>query len=264
MTFKLAMFDMDGVLLDSMPRHAETWCRRFREDCGFDMPLLEAYANEGRTSRSIISLMIRKYLGREASAEEIEQMYARKCAEVESLGPMPIMPGAIDAVRAVRAKGMEALVVTGSGHGQQLRLIGQAYPGLFRTDWMVSADDVSHCKPDPEPYLAGLKHANDWLASEGSLENSSANSFSRNSMGEPSEDFLSGGDVPFKNSAARIYPSEALVVENAPLGVMAGKAAGCFVAAVNTGPLPDSALWDAGADIVLPSMSALADWVMAL
>jgi beta-phosphoglucomutase-like phosphatase (HAD superfamily) len=50
----------------------------------------------------------------------------------------------------------------------------------------------------------------------------------------------------------------ALVVENAPLGVMAAHAAGIFTIAVNTGPLPDSALMDAGADVLFPSMSALA------
>ena len=47
------------------------------------------------------------------------------------------------------------------------------------------------------------------------------------------------------------------VVENAPLGVRAAKAAGLFTIAVNTGPLPDNDLWNEGADIVLPDMQAL-------
>ena len=48
-----------------------------------------------------------------------------------------------------------------------------------------------------------------------------------------------------------------MVVENAPLGVRAGKAAGLFTVAVNTGILPDKALTDEQADLVLPNMSAL-------
>ncbi len=52
---------------------------------------------------------------------------------------------------------------------------------------------------------------------------------------------------------------ECVVVENAPLGVRAAKAAGIFTIAVNTGPLPDSALTDEGADLLLPSMQALCD-----
>ncbi|SJL28898.1 haloacid dehalogenase [Porphyromonas gingivalis] len=52
-------------------------------------------------------------------------------------------------------------------------------------------------------------------------------------------------------------PSEAFVVENAPLGVRAAVDAGIFTIAVNTGCLPDADLWDAGASLVLPSMAVL-------
>ena len=59
--------------------------------------------------------------------------------------------------------------------------------------------------------------------------------------------------------AGGLLPSEAIVVENAPLGVRAGIAAGCYTIAVNTGPLPDQVLLDAGASILFPSMPALSD-----
>lgn len=52
---------------------------------------------------------------------------------------------------------------------------------------------------------------------------------------------------------------ECMVVENAPLGVRAGKAAGLFSVAVNTGILPDSDLWNEHADRVFPDMQALLD-----
>lgn len=50
---------------------------------------------------------------------------------------------------------------------------------------------------------------------------------------------------------------ECCIVENAPLGVRAGKAAGIYTIAVNTGPLPDSELAAEGADLILPDMDAL-------
>ena len=59
--------------------------------------------------------------------------------------------------------------------------------------------------------------------------------------------------------AGGLSSSEAIVVENAPLGVRAGIAAGCYTIAVNTGPLPDQVLLDAGASILFPSMPALSD-----
>ena len=45
------------------------------------------------------------------------------------------------------------------------------------------------------------------------------------------------------------------------MGVEAGVAAGIFTIAVNTGPLPDKVLLDAGADLLYPDMASLAkDW----
>lgn len=58
---------------------------------------------------------------------------------------------------------------------------------------------------------------------------------------------------------AEVQPWEALVIENAPMGVRSAHAAGCFTIAVNTGPLPDDELWEQGADLVLPNMQALLD-----
>ncbi len=52
---------------------------------------------------------------------------------------------------------------------------------------------------------------------------------------------------------------EAIVVENAPLGVEAAVDAGIFTVAVNTGPLDNQVLLDAGADALFPSMQALCD-----
>jgi beta-phosphoglucomutase-like phosphatase (HAD superfamily) len=54
-----------------------------------------------------------------------------------------------------------------------------------------------------------------------------------------------------------LQPNEAIVVENAPLGVQAGVAAGIFTIAVNTGPLDGQVLLDAGANLLFPSMTAL-------
>ena len=57
---------------------------------------------------------------------------------------------------------------------------------------------------------------------------------------------------------------ECAVVENAPLGVRAAKAAGLYTFAVNTGPLPDAELFAEGADQVLPDMNALLQQLTAI
>ena len=49
------------------------------------------------------------------------------------------------------------------------------------------------------------------------------------------------------------------MVENAPLGVRAGVAAGIFTLAVNTGPLPENALTDEGANLLFKNTTELAE-----
>lgn len=58
---------------------------------------------------------------------------------------------------------------------------------------------------------------------------------------------------------ADVKPNECFVVENAPLGVEAGHASGAFTVGITTGPLAESELREAGADIVFHSMQAFAD-----
>lgn len=59
-------------------------------------------------------------------------------------------------------------------------------------------------------------------------------------------------------SLAKVEPWQAMVFENAPLGVEAGVASGAFTIGVTTGPVPCEALADAGADIVFHSMTECA------
>lgn len=63
---------------------------------------------------------------------------------------------------------------------------------------------------------------------------------------------------------AGVAASEAIVIENAPLGVRSGAASGAYTIAVTTGPIPAGDMWAAGADAVYPSMPALADDIKAL
>ncbi|MDE6811116.1 MAG: HAD-IA family hydrolase [Muribaculaceae bacterium] len=58
---------------------------------------------------------------------------------------------------------------------------------------------------------------------------------------------------------AGVNPDEAIVIENAPLGIRSGKAAGIFTVAITTGPIPRSAFEKEGADIIFSSMKEAAE-----
>lgn len=56
---------------------------------------------------------------------------------------------------------------------------------------------------------------------------------------------------------AQLEPWQALVIENAPLGVQSAVGAKILTIAVNTGILEDKVLADAGAEVVFPNMNTL-------
>lgn len=58
----------------------------------------------------------------------------------------------------------------------------------------------------------------------------------------------------------KVKPQEAIVIENAPLGVQSAKAAGIFVMAINIGKLSNQVLVDAGADVVFNSATEMIAW----
>ena len=212
---KAVLFDMDGVLYDSMPNHARSW-HQSMAGFGIDMPEAEAYKYEGMRGVETIKLKVREQLHREISDEEAQRMYAEK-SRLFSLCPQAkIMDGVVELQRMIKGDGLKIVVVTGSGQHSLLEKLADDFRGLVSADLIVSSFDVSRGKPDPEPYLLGLERAG-------------------------------------------VQPWEALVVENAPLGVEAGAAAKVFTVAVNTGPIPPEVLTRSGADLVLPSMAALAD-----
>ena len=212
---RAVLFDMDGVLYNSMPSHAKAWHRAMAH-FGYDLPEQEAYMHEGRTGASTINIVSRRQRGVEESEERIQEIYRVKSQFFNEYPPAEPMPGALELLRKLQAQGLKILIVTGSGQASLLDHLNHHFPGVFCRELMVTAFDVQRGKPDPEPYLMGLQ--------KGALR-----------------------------------AEECVVVENAPLGVRAAKAAGIFTIAVNTGPLPDNALTDEGADLLLPSMQALCD-----
>ncbi len=213
---KAVLFDMDGVLFDSMPRHAKAWAKVCKEN-GLDISEEEVYYHEGRTGDDTIDIFARKYWGRQATAEEKLKIYDEKCREFNSYPEeSPKMPGAKELLTKVRDEKLKIIVVTGSGQESLLTRLEHGYHGFFKRELVVSSHDTKRGKPAPDPYLMGLEK---------------------------------GGIKPF----------EAVVIENAPLGVKAAVGAGIFTIAVNTGPLNPQVLSDAGANIVFPSMSALAE-----
>lgn len=211
---RCVLFDMDGVLYNSMPNHAVAW-QESMSQFGLHFTAADAYATEGARGVDTIRKYVREQQGKEISADEAQRMYDVKTSIFHNMPAAKIFPGVMDIMQKIKSAGMTIGVVTGSGQRPLIKRLLDDFKGFLTEDHIVTAYDVERGKPNPDPYLMGLRKTGD------------------------------------------NQPWQGIVVENAPLGVRAGSAAGCFTIGINSGPLPDSALADNGADIVLQRMTDL-------
>lgn len=217
---KAALIDMDGVLYDSMPHHAEAWYQTIAP-LGIACSREEFFLLEGSTRTRTINLLFNRAYGHDATEEVSRQLYAEKVRQFRKLSEVLPMNGASKVIDALLSHDVRTVLVTGSSQGTLLERLDDDYPRAFNEPYRITGEDVTHGKPSPEPYLLGL-------------------------------------------SRTQVLPHEAIVIENAPLGVEAGVAAGVFTVAVNTGPISPQVLYDAGADIVFESMPIFAEQVSEL
>lgn len=211
---KAVLFDMDGVLFDSMKNHTLAWYKAMQER-GIPVTRDEFYLYEGCTGADTINRIYERVYGRKATDREVKEIYEEKSRFFNELPPVEPMPGMAELLQEVQERNITPVLVTGSGQSSLLEKLNQVYPGVFQPEYMVTAFDVEKGKPDPEPYLMGLK-----------------------------------------KSGARA--NEAIVIENAPMGVRSAQAANIFTVAVNTGPIPYEELEQAGADLIFPDVPAFA------
>lgn len=208
---KAVLFDMDGVLYDSMKNHAYSWTESFKK-WGIDFPAYDAYMNEGRTGSATIEMAFKEHLNRAATEKEIEDLYQYKTELMLEAPEAEILPGMQEVIENTRFAGLKVVVVTGSRQPSLIQRLKNDF-NINEGD-IVSGFDVKIGKPHPEPYLMGLQKAN-------------------------------------------CTAQEALVIENAPMGVDSSVAADIVTIAVNTGILKPEELSSRGALAVLPDTESL-------
>lgn len=170
------LFDLDGVLVDSKAVVEAAW-RRWSGERGVDFDALLPVLH-GRPGRELVA----QFLPHLDADLEVPVITGYEVAEEAALRMIPGARETIDAAPrwAIATSGERALALG------RLRAVGLPIPEV-----LVSADDITRGKPDPEPYLKAA-------------------------------------------AALGVAPEQCLVIEDAPAGIAAGKAAGMRVAAVTT------------------------------
>ena len=217
------IFDMDGVVLDSMPVHLLTW-QRTLAPLGIEMTAADLYPLEGIPTELTAQRLTERLLGQPCTVEEAQRLANTKRTLFREIFKPAFVPGIVPLLHDLRGRGYRLGLVTGSARSvvdESLAPTGateQRSSGpLALFDAVVTGDEVSQGKPYPEPYRTAA-------------------------------------------SRLGIEPAECLVVENSPLGVRSAKAAGMACVVLET-TLPAARL--PGADRAFVDAQALRRWLLS-
>jgi sugar-phosphatase len=134
------LFDMDGVLIDSTPAVARVW-RRWAIEHGFNPDEVVARAH-GRPSLATV----REYLPNADHEAENREVERREIEDLEGVVPLP---GSLDLLASL-PEDRWTIVTSATRPLAEARLHAAGLPVPLR---LITANDITHGKPHPEPYL---------------------------------------------------------------------------------------------------------------
>ena len=137
--FEAVLFDLDGVLVDSTASVTRSW-NQFAVQFGVSARALQE--NHGQPAQTLVE----RLLGVDRIAEGLARIEAIEVADAKGV---EAVPGA-RALFASLPEHRRAVVTSGTPPIATARLHAAGFP-LPRT--LITADDVTRGKPDPEPYL---------------------------------------------------------------------------------------------------------------
>lgn len=148
---KCALFDMDGVVIDTEPQYTAFWNDiANRYNIG-----VESFENEikGMTIPHILNSFFSHL-----SEKELEQLLD-EFRKFEECVVFPDIPQAIDFIKELKANGIKVGLVTSATEFKLNRVREQK---LFDTlfDVIISAKDIENGKPAPDCFLLGAKRLN--------------------------------------------------------------------------------------------------------
>jgi HAD superfamily hydrolase (TIGR01509 family) len=142
------LFDMDGLLVDTEPLWFEVENSVMARLGGSWGPADQQALVGGSLNKSLDYLLGKAT--RPASRETVARWMVEGMVELLTTRPVPVLPGARELLAEVAGAGVPYGLVTSSE-----RPVMEAVLARLEVTFPVTVcgDDVSHSKPDPEPYL---------------------------------------------------------------------------------------------------------------
>jgi len=138
-----ALFDLDGVLIDSESVYTDFWNRMNRLfPTGIDN---FAYAIKGTTLPDILDTYF--------TDKQTQAALRVHLRDLEDNMRYRIFPGVVDFLAALRRAGVPTAIVTSSNDDKMEHLFAQLHGFRDYFDTVVTDADVERSKPDPEGYM---------------------------------------------------------------------------------------------------------------
>ncbi len=151
---KAVIFDMDGVIVDSEPLHAES-ARRTIETLGVGLPIEFFYQFIGSTTKYMFETIIKEQ-NLSATIEEVLALDKKICQSLlEELGNIPV-PGAIELIKELSSQGIR-LAIASSSTLEQIQIIITDFQLEPYFTCLASGAALGRPKPAPDVFLEALR-----------------------------------------------------------------------------------------------------------
>ena len=150
--YKGLIFDLDGTLINSMPYHALAW-KQVAYEHGFDIDVNDIYAMGGSASRDIATF----YKNKGEPVGDIDEYVKRKIAIFqENIPKIEVFQKIFNKLKEAKSLGIKIAIGTGTRTANATRILKEK--GLLDyIDALVTADDVTRHKPNPDTFLVAAK-----------------------------------------------------------------------------------------------------------
>jgi len=157
---KAVIFDFDGVISDSEPCHFAA-ANKVLDDFGIQLTRQQYYADYlGFTDYELFETVKKKYKT-DFKGTSIEQLVERKAEVFQELIKQTdhLINGITELITELKKNNIKVAINSGAIAADiKIMLAGSAIENSF--DVIVSADDITKGKPDPESYLLTLEKLN--------------------------------------------------------------------------------------------------------
>ena len=154
-TFKLkaVIFDMDGVITDTMTYHMHAWKAIFTRH-GVRVSKQDIYKREGQRGINSVEEIFSDH-GKVFDLIEGKKILLEKEELFKKIVKKKFIAGSRAFLKTLKRRNFKLALVTGTARHEVHHMLPKEIFGLF--DAVVCGCDVRNGKPHPEPYLTALK-----------------------------------------------------------------------------------------------------------